>query len=302
MQVITQNTEERLLETLKNCWEANPTHRCLQLKFSQVEEDVHEWLELLCHELRTQLDDQALEIYLCQDQDVFILTRILTQKGVEDFFAHIAPRLTPALSSPGLACLFEIGVDWPKLRQICEKKIEAIALARSLREQKKKEELEKIGKKEALKALSKDLIKSLASRRCNRNKPEIMIVEDDPFSQKMVRSALKSKYPLSMSGDGAGALMSYVNKAPDVLFLDIGLPDINGHEVLKRLFKIDPDAYVVMFSGNGDKENVLKAVELGAKGFVGKPFSKEKLIAYIEKSPFIQEKKNRESAHGNLVH
>ena len=96
--------------------------------------------------------------------------------------------------------------------------------------------------------------------------------------------------------------MNYVNKAPDVLFLDIGLPDINGHDVLERLFKLDPQAYVVMFSGNGDRENVLKAVELGAKGFVGKPFTQEKLIQYIEKSPFIQEKLNREKQYGNLVH
>ena len=95
--------------------------------------------------------------------------------------------------------------------------------------------------------------------------------------------------------------MSYVNKAPDVLFLDIGLPDINGHEVLEKLFKLDPDAYVVMFSGNGDKENIMKAVELGAKGFVGKPFSQEKLLQYIQKSPFIQEKQKREKTHGNLV-
>ena len=45
-----------------------------------------------------------------------------------------------------------------------------------------------------------------------------------------------------------------------------------------------------MFSGNGDRDNVLKAIELGAKGFVGKPFTKDKLFQYIEKSPFIQEK------------
>lgn len=298
MQIITQNTEGRLLETLKGHWENYPTYRCLQLRFSQVEEDIEEWFQLLLEELRMQLDSQNMEVYLCDDQDIFIVARMLTQKRVDEFLAHLAPKLAPAFSSKRLASLFEIGVDWPKLRKIGEKKIEAIALAEAMRGQQKKEQLEKLSKKHALKALNQDLIATLAARRSKRETVEIMIVEDDPFSQKMVGSALKNKYPLSMSDDGAGALMSYVNKAPDVLFLDIGLPDIDGHEVLKRLFKIDPNAYVVMFSGNGDRENVLKAVELGAKGFVGKPFTKDKLISYIEKSPFIQEKKNKEGLNG----
>jgi FixJ family two-component response regulator len=49
-----------------------------------------------------------------------------------------------------------------------------------------------------------------------------------------------------------------------------------------------------MFSGNGDRDNIIKAMQLGAKGFVGKPFTKDKLIAYIEKSPFIIAKNNQE--------
>ena len=105
-----------------------------------------------------------------------------------------------------------------------------------------------------------------------------------------------------MTGDGQGALMGYVNKAPDVLFLDIGLPDIDGHAVLEKIFKLDPDAYVVMFSGNKDRDNVMKAVELGAKGFVGKPFTSEKLLQYIQKSPFIQAKQKKEFDHGNFIH
>jgi len=45
-----------------------------------------------------------------------------------------------------------------------------------------------------------------------------------------------------------------------------------------------------MFSGKGDRDNIMKAVEMGAKGFVGKPFTREKLFQYIEKSPFVIEK------------
>lgn len=300
MLIIKDNTERYLVERLHYCWERLPTHRCLQIKLSQMNEisdqNVEAWIDVLYRTFRDAMDDKSSEFYVCDDTDVFIIARDLTQKRVDEIFAHLAPKLTPALLSPGLASLYDVGVDWARLRKICEKKIEAIAVAESLARKNKKEELEKISKKKALKAINQDLMKTLSKRRLKRETPHIMVVEDDPFSQKMVGNALKN-YSVSMSGDGAGALMSYVRNAPDVLFLDIGLPDINGHEVLERLFKIDPDAYVVMFSGNGDRENILKAVELGAKGFVGKPFTKDKLIAYIEKSPFIQQKQNKESVN-----
>jgi CheY-like chemotaxis protein len=298
MLVIAENAENKLMQDLKSCWETLPKHRCLHLQISRLPCDqgmnIKLWLEVILNEFRSAVDAQEGTFYVCRDRDLFILTRTLTHKRVEDVLSNLAPKLTPALLSPGLASLFEIGVDWPKLRSICYQKLEAIEIENARKNQKKREELEKVSKEAALRTINPDLIKSLEARRTKREEPLIMIVEDDPFSQKMIGNALKNNYNLSMSNDGAGALMSYVTNAPDVLFLDIGLPDINGHEVLERLFKMDPNAYVVMFSGNGDRENVLKAMQLGAKGFVGKPFTKDKLIAYIEKSPFILAKNNKE--------
>ena len=305
MLVIAKDTEPRLLQELKNCWENFPNYRCLHLKFSQVEHEKEEWFNNFVEVLREHFEDQTAQIYRCHDYDVFVLTRYMTHKRVDDFLAHLSLKLEPALQAiikPGLATLFEIGVDWPKLRTVCEKKIENIKHAQKQKQESKKAELSKMNREETLKTIDDDLVNSLQKRREQRDTPEVMVVEDDLFSQKLVSNALKNKYEHFMTGDGQGAIMSYVNKAPDVLFLDIGLPDIDGHAVLEKLFKLDPDAYVVMFSGNGDKENVMKAIELGAKGFVGKPFSQEKLLQYIQKSPFVQEKLNRESAHGDIIH
>ena len=83
--------------------------------------------------------------------------------------------------------------------------------------------------------------------------------------------------------------MQYVTHAPDVLFLDIELPDITGHDVLQKVLEMDPDAFVIMLSGNGNKENIFKAMKTGAKGFVGKPFTKDKLLQYILKCPKAHE-------------
>ncbi|MGH1398210.1 MAG: response regulator [Alphaproteobacteria bacterium] len=307
MLVITQKAETTFLETLKECWENFPTHRCLHLRISQIEQDTQACCDKTLEALRGFLEDHSAQIYVCHDNDIFVLTRYITRRHVDDFLAFLTPKLKPALSEKtpfGLAYLFEIGVDWPKLRTICKRKIESIQIGidRQKRLKEKKEKIVAENRNEALGKIDLDLISSLAMRRDQRTQPEIMVVEDDPFSQKLVANALKKQYSLSMTDDGQGAIMNYVHKAPDVLFLDIGLPDMNGHEVLKKLFQIDPGAYIIMFSGNGDKENVMKAIELGAKGFVGKPFTQEKLLQYIQKSPFIQEKQKKETSHVTRVY
>ena len=306
MLVVKQDAEKKALETLKKQWEKFPTYRCLQLKLSKLETDKNEWLSLVTHMLNSFIDDQSAQAYVCQDGDIFILTRYMTTKRLDSFLTHLSPVLAPISDTQidqRLASLFEIGVDWPTLRNICEKKIENNAIESQKKNRKeKKQAVEQVSREDALKTLNRDLISSLAMRREMRERPEIMVVEDDPMSQRLVSNTLRDSYSLSMTDDGQGAIMGYVHKAPDVLFLDIGLPDIDGHQVLEKLFELDPDAYIVMFSGNGDKENVLKAVELGAKGFIGKPFSPEKLFQYIQKSPFIQAKQKKELRHGNSVH
>jgi len=299
MLVVKKDTEKKLIATLKNLWENQPTYRCLQFRFSTLEDDVAEFHTLLIHHLRGLLSDESAQSYICSDGDIFVITRSLTQKTLETFLTSLAHKLPPALLTPGLAVLYEIGVDWSRLRTMCNKKIEAIQIASRQTKAPSRPSPEKLQKQDALKSMNKDLLSSLAMRRMTRAKPEIMVIEDDPFTQKLVSTTLKKKFALTIADNGAGGLMSYVNKAPDILFLDIGLPDMDGHAVLDKLFTIDPDAYVVMFSGNGDKENVLKAVQRGAKGFIGKPFTQEKLFAYIEKSPFITAKTQKETPYAD---
>ena len=300
MLVIVKNTEEILYKELKGCWEKFPTHRCLHLKFSQIEQNQEEWRERFLDILQSEIDDRLARTYICYDQDIFVLTRYMTGKSVSKLLQQLAP-LFNQKDIEKYAALYETGVDWPKLRTLCEKKIENFhVLYNSSPAQTEKEEFN-ISKQEALSALDVNLISSLSTRRKQRENPVIMVVEDDVLSQKLVGNALKNKYPLAMTADGQGALMNYVTRAPDVLFLDIGLPDMNGHDVLKKIFEIDPQAYVVMFSGKGDKSNVIKAVELGASGFIGKPFAPEKLFQYIEKSPFIQAKHKKEGEHGHRL-
>lgn len=133
-------------------------------------------------------------------------------------------------------------------------------------------------------------------RRNTRQKPELMMIEDDSFSRRLVENVLQKKYALTSLADANHALDTYARIAPDLLFLDINLPDVTGHELLERLLTIDPEAHVIMLSGNADQANIVEAMRKGAKGFIAKPFTKEKLFQYIERCAGITKKQHSVTA------
>jgi two-component system chemotaxis response regulator CheY len=110
---------------------------------------------------------------------------------------------------------------------------------------------------------------------------KVLLVEDDPVTRWMVRSALKNECRLATAPSANKAFAMVENFKPDVIFLDINLPDKNGHAVLDWVMHNDPGACVVMFSSQGDMANIATALDDGAKGFVAKPFLKENLLYYI---------------------
>lgn len=138
---------------------------------------------------------------------------------------------------------------------------------------------------------TKDLIASNTAKRQQRKTYQILVVEDEPFSRSLVTKTLKG-YELLTAKNGTEALQTYALNFPDIVFLDIIMPDINGHQVLHEIVKHDPEAYIIMLSANSYKEDVLSAVGDGAKGFIVKPFTKEKLNEHIEKYTLYKEKKS----------
>lgn len=112
----------------------------------------------------------------------------------------------------------------------------------------------------------------------------VMIVEDDPLTRRLLTNAFRDDYALITAETAHAAVMEYLIYAPDIVFLDIGLPDASGFAVLQKLVAIDPDAYIVIFSGNSYLDNVTKALNNGAAGFIAKPFQRTRLMHYIEDS------------------
>jgi len=120
------------------------------------------------------------------------------------------------------------------------------------------------------------------NERPTRSNLVVMLVEDDPLTRRIVAKALKQDYTLITAGDGFEALFNHVKYAPDLVFLDIGLPSSDGYHVLQKIKDFDPDSSVVMFSGNSYIENLVEALSKGADGFIPKPFDKDRIQHYLK--------------------
>lgn len=114
--------------------------------------------------------------------------------------------------------------------------------------------------------------------------PRILVIDDEPMYFKMVDHALKSqRYEVDYSKNGMEGLRMVSQTMPDVVIIDVRLPDLSGYEVAQRLRR-DPRYGIIpiMFlTSQGDLSDKLKAFEVGADDYIVKPFQPEELVARI---------------------
>ncbi len=284
MKLVKEHTEERLVDVLKNNHSLNEHRYCLHVKavtFNQAQ------FEALPGLIGKWVGDENGKVYVCHDRDLFVFSPGLSpeifarfKERCREFFAYDLTLQDRLLS------FYDLEMSALGLIELAEAKL-GIELQRRKAEDEKNKIQDKENQRETFHALklNTDLVTTLYKRRAAHMRPEILVIEDDPFSRKLIGAALGAKFSVSYAEDGYQAIVGFAQKAPDIVFLDINLPDVNGHDVLAKILSIDPEAYVVMLSGNSQSENVVGAVRGGAKGFVGKPFTKEKLLQYISKCP-----------------
>jgi len=106
-----------------------------------------------------------------------------------------------------------------------------------------------------------------------RDKPHIMIVDDDPMTVRLVSRALAREYEVITAASGAEAIAKHLQLMPDIIFLDINLPDCDGLTLLDYMQQYDQDCRIVMFSADDFVRTRVQAFAAGAKGFLGKPFN-----------------------------
>jgi two-component system KDP operon response regulator KdpE len=111
--------------------------------------------------------------------------------------------------------------------------------------------------------------------------PTILIADDEPQIRRLLRIALESqKYRVLEAADGRSALEQAALAAPDLLILDLGLPDFDGKEVLNRLRGWSSLPVLILSVRDQDSEKVA-ALDAGADDFVTKPFSMAELLARV---------------------
>ena len=100
----------------------------------------------------------------------------------------------------------------------------------------------------------------------------ILIVDDHPVVLSGCRAlfAGDSSIRIDQASDAKSGHRAFSQKKPDVTVIDINLPDVSGFELMRRIRKDDPDAKIIMFSMNDDPAFVVRAVEMGAQGYVSK--------------------------------
>jgi len=126
-------------------------------------------------------------------------------------------------------------------------------------------------------------IDEVANSTEDTKKPLVLIVEDNKFSAELIYDTIGGNYRRVIASTGMEAIEVYFKEKPIVVFLDIELPDISGHDVLRIIKYKDKKANIVMLSGCLDKDNIEKSVKNKSEGIIGKPFSGEKLLSYIKR-------------------
>ncbi|MFP4375863.1 MAG: response regulator [Spirochaetales bacterium] len=113
----------------------------------------------------------------------------------------------------------------------------------------------------------------------------LLLVDDLPFMRSLLADIAKRAgwRVVAEAEHGRQALAKYQIAKPDVVLLDIAMPEMDGITTLKRLKQLDRNARIVMCSALGEQAMIVRAISLGARDFVIKPFEEERVISAVTK-------------------
>lgn len=114
---------------------------------------------------------------------------------------------------------------------------------------------------------------------------KILLVDDAAFMRMMLKNTLSQAgyTDLVEAEDGVKAVEAYTAEKPDLVFMDITMPNKDGLETLKEIKAMDPGATVVMCSAMGQETMVMDSIKSGAKDFIVKPFKPERVLSTVKK-------------------
>lgn len=120
---------------------------------------------------------------------------------------------------------------------------------------------------------------------------KVILVDDLSFMRDAIRHILEKSNMdvLGEAENGREAVEMYMELEPDIVLMDITMPVMDGLESLERIKQYDPGAKVIMCSALGQQKYLIKAIQLGARDFILKPFLPERIISAITKATGIND-------------
>jgi two-component system chemotaxis response regulator CheY len=115
---------------------------------------------------------------------------------------------------------------------------------------------------------------------------KILIVDDSPVSRKIMKSCMPAdlEYELFEAGDGRSGIDKYTELKPDVTFMDLTMPVMDGMQALQEIIKIDPNAVVIVCTADVQMKTIFKVMNLGALMVVRKPINKQAIDDALRKA------------------
>jgi two-component system chemotaxis response regulator CheY len=119
----------------------------------------------------------------------------------------------------------------------------------------------------------------------------LMVVDDTLFMRRMLRDLLtRQGYEVAAEArNGREALEAYQQARPDLVIMDITMPEMDGIEAVRAILAVDPAARIVMCSALGQDGPVMEALQAGAQDFVLKPFLPEKVVEAVQKTLQVEQ-------------
>lgn len=108
---------------------------------------------------------------------------------------------------------------------------------------------------------------------------KIMIVDDAMFMRLMLRNIIvEMGFEVCEATNGLEAIQLYHEQQPDIVTMDITMPDMDGYTAATEIIKLYPDARIIMCTAVGQQRMILNSIMAGAKDFITKPFDKKRVM------------------------
>jgi two-component system chemotaxis response regulator CheY len=267
MKIYLENAENECIKTIDEIKADIFGYRAILVKLSASNNKSNNLARQIIALINKLLEGNKASIFIFKDYDLLIIYQGLSTKLSENIIQSLGDVIQEDPSK--ILRVYDLEKSSDILKNVCTKKMEMYELEAKTKEQSESEVINeaKIAKASLQFDFDKNLLNSINERKKNNSSTKILLVEDDAFSRRLVKNVLSKNYEVIEAETGREALIKYVSQAPNIVFLDINLPDCTGMEVLERLISIDSKSYVVMLSGNSFKDNILLSVKKGAKGF-----------------------------------